>query len=94
MAITPGPYEIFKGKSRTEILCKYGVPIAQLYANGRANGAAYHLDVDANAALFRVAPELLEACRALINSTDYCGDDRPLMQRIRAAIAKAEPTEE
>jgi hypothetical protein len=45
--------------------------------------------------LIAAAPELLEALKAIVNSSDYGspleGDDnRPLMRNARAAIAKAE----
>ena len=33
---------------------------------------------------------LIEACKTLLNSTDYCDDVRPLMNSLRAALALAE----
>lgn len=42
----------------------------------------------AEAEIITIAPELIEACIALLNSTDYCSDTRPLMQAVRNAVAK------
>ena len=39
------------------------------------------------------AEEMYDALCALLNSTDYCDDERPLMQALRAARAKATPAE-
>lgn len=43
----------------------------------------------ANVRLITAAPEMYEAISALLNSTDYADDNRPLMEAVRAATAKA-----
>lgn len=99
MSHTPGPWEVYVGEKRTEILCNAGVPVAHVYVNGRANGANYHLRVRGNSALIAAAPDLLEACK-LIKSVTQQTENVPSNQLDRifdiatAAIAKAEPTEE
>ena len=44
----------------------------------------------ANAHLIAAAPELLEACKAMVNGRVVLGDDWPEVVNARAAIAKAE----
>ena len=43
-----------------------------------------------NCPLHKAAKELLDAARAILNSTDYAGDERPLMHSLRSAADKAE----
>lgn len=85
---TPSPWEVHnEGSVR---VCKpspthdkgcYQVAEAEILGINRDTAVA-------NAKIIAIAPELIEACIALLNSTDYCSDTRPLMQAVRNAVAK------
>jgi hypothetical protein len=48
-----------------------------------------YVEAEANCRLIRAAPALAEAVDALLRSTDYADDDRPLMCNVREALAYA-----
>lgn len=105
MKHTPGPWKIWELQDRD-----YSVEIASVEA-GCTVGAAYHINDDpvtpcdetmANARLIAAAPELLEACKKVLEHIkiidknrdffNFDNDSGPILCRdkIEAAIAKAE----
>lgn len=100
---TPGPWEYYPARNYKgfEIAPKEtGPSLARCMAFGvNMTIECYNFpgDAEANARLIAAAPELLEACKALV---DYIEDDNPggaacdawlvgLLGKARAAIAKA-----
>lgn len=82
---TPGPWHVSKHQNGREALI-YGHDDFEV-------ARACYPNRDANARLIAAAPEMYEACKALIA---YCDTNPPMgdslwsVQQIRAAIAKAE----
>lgn len=81
---TPGPWVAFFVDGRASVIMPAGRPgDICLFRDGAA---------EADARLIAAAPELLEACKAILNvyfPTDTCGA-REHWKRVEDAIAKAE----
>ncbi len=88
---TPGPwtYELEK-------LSGPSLPSTHIFAHGQVIANAYEYygknNSQANARLIAAAPDLLEAAAQLLAQLDRIGmtrEEEPLMEALRAAIAKA-----
>lgn len=74
----PTPWEVISSYEDAEIV--------------DANGDSIHAYIALPVIVHRVNnfDSLLEACRAILNSSDYSDDDRPLMRNLRNAVESAE----
>lgn len=84
MSYTPGPWTVDAMEAASD-------DPTETYFRLRADGRDLtdFAENDDTARLIAAAPELLESANAILRSTDYCDDERPLMRALRAAAAKA-----
>ncbi len=96
VAHTPGLWRMDDSEESTEVLAKDGICVAQAIdptVHGRS--ILSPAEVQANRRLIAAAPDLYEACRALVaaGQGEAWDDDDPDLIQGRAAIAKAEGRE-
>jgi hypothetical protein len=85
MSYTKGPWRVGKVQSVVGIVVWRG----DLPANTNHKRICRNVSNEDDARLIAAAPDLLEACERMLNSTDYCDDMRPLMDAVRIAVQKA-----
>ena len=86
------PYEDGSGESVQEIIVNCG-PTPEMVAAGEGSGSTTET-TEANARLIAAAPDLLEACKAMLHRFGHLDTDagkREATGEARAAIAKATP---
>lgn len=90
---TRGPWHICQTTSgRIDPIIRESGGFAVAQAVKPANSRAAHIDATANARLIAAAPDLLQACRALLEMarpSDGAPDSRKAVIQARAAIAAA-----
>jgi len=92
---TPGPWKVsIFGDIETEKTDEYGIAIRRIAYDEGCLGGGNEED-QANARLIAAAPELLEACKAVVKWAEVFGpitseNIEPFIQQCGAAIAKAE----
>jgi hypothetical protein len=88
----PGPWELGNavGAGRNYTVCAGPVVIARISGNGYPIGKGSAPESDANARLIAAAPDLLAACRLLVDSHTKSTDAWPSIIAAQAAIAKVQ----
>lgn len=98
---TPGPW-LLEGKIENHTgdrlyVCEIGPAVVNAIYRGPVchiqscdhMGGISRFEAEANARLIAAAPDLLEACEALVEGMQSCGVDGPYLQQAISAIARA-----
>lgn len=84
---TPGPWVVFEDDYERHVL---GPMTGRAWMDNCVATVRDGANIDANAHLIAAAPELLEALKSFPGFTDDATVGDPWIEKIRAAIAKAE----